>query len=94
VAADAVNARTPGIARRPPGVFGQVAESMYQLSTAADKEAAEQRSMALAEMLADLAWQGYRAGKADYLRVLSARRAELQAKLAYLEANRAPTTPA
>lgn len=69
--------------------FGQVAESMYQLSTAADKESAERTSLASAETLADLTWQGYRAGKVDYLRVLSARRARQQARLAYLEANRA-----
>ncbi|MFM2086545.1 MAG: hypothetical protein RLZZ237_1414, partial [Pseudomonadota bacterium] len=67
--------------------FGQVAEAMYRLQTSSDKQAAQQQSLASASALHELAWQGYRAGKTGYLRVLSGLRAQQQARLAYIEAS-------
>lgn len=69
--------------------FSQVGEAMFRLSTTSDKEAAERESLASANELVELTWEGYRAGKVDYLRVLSGLRAQQQAKLSYVEANRA-----
>lgn len=74
--------------RTVSAAFGQVAVAMYRLQTSSEQQAAQQQSLASASALHELAWQGYRAGRTGYLRVLSGLRAEQQARLAYIEASK------